>query len=110
MEESMLEQIQQMITMANESLTRNIRQEMAAMESRLGERIEETKRHSGVLVKGMRHELQLVAEGLQMHIEQRHHQERTYLHQQFRETRALIQSSYRELNERFDRHEQNHHT
>ena len=77
MEKEMLEQIQQMITTAAESLRRDfrqdmagiatgldqkmtglageLRQEMAGMEARLGERIDETKRHSGVLVEGLRH-------------------------------------------------------
>lgn len=124
MENEMLEQIQQMITAAANSLGQDFRQEMAAMESRLdgrmdrieqtqrgmeshlGERIEETKRHSGVLVEGLRHELQLVAEGLQMHIEQRHQEERTYMDRQFQETRGLIQISYRQLNERMEGLEQ----
>jgi len=108
MDEQMLEQIQRMITTANESLRQNLCQDMAALESRLGgriagieqaqrdtesrlgERIEEAKRHSGVLVEGLRHELQLVAEGLQTHIEQRHQHERTYMDRQFEETRALV--------------------
>src|SRR2546425_12105008 len=35
----------------------------------LDQRFEEVKRHTGVLVEGLRHELHLVAEGLTMHIE-----------------------------------------
>ena len=128
MEKDMLEQIQQMITTANESLRQNLRQDMAALESRLseriegieqaqrgtesrlGERIDETKRHSGVLVEGLRHELQLVAEGIQMHIERRHREDRDHVDQRFQEHRVLMQTSYSQLNDRMERHEQSHHT
>jgi hypothetical protein len=61
------------------------------------QRIEEVKRHTGVLVEGLRHEIQLVAEGLTMHIQVQHVQEREYHDQQHRETRALIRSFYDEL-------------
>lgn len=81
-----------------------------AAEFRLGERIDETKRHSGVLVEGLRHELQLVAEGIQMHIEQRHREDREHTDRQFQEHRVLMQTLYRELGQRMDRHEQSHHT
>jgi len=61
------------------------------------ERFDEVKRHTGVLVEGLRHELQLLAEGLAMHIQVQHVQEREYHEQQHRETRALIRSFYDEL-------------
>jgi len=70
------------------------------IEQRLEEhdqRFDEVKRHTGVLVEGLRHELQLVAEGLAMHIQVQHVQEREYHEQQHRETRALIRSFYDEL-------------
>jgi len=66
----------------------------------VNERIEEAKRHSGVLVEGLRHELQSVAEGLAMHIQVMHMQEREYHDGQHRETRALIRSVYDELKPR----------
>jgi len=65
--------------------------------ARLDERIEEVKRHTGVLVEGLRHEIQLVVESLAMHIQVQHVQEREYHDQQHRETRALIRSFYDEL-------------
>jgi len=70
------------------------------IEQRLDEhdqRFDEVKRHTGVLVEGLRHELQLVAEGLAMHTQVQHVQEREYHEQQHRETRALIRSFYDEL-------------
>ena len=80
------------------------------MESRLGERIEETKRHSGVLVEGLRHELQLVAEGIQRHIKRRHREDRDHVDQRFQEHRVLMQTSYSQLNERVERLEQRRDT
>ncbi len=68
--------------------------------------IADTKRHAGVLTEGLRHELQLVAEGFQMHLDRRHADDREHLDNQFRETRALIQLSYGQLQERVERLEQ----
>ncbi len=68
----------------------------------VNERIEEVKRHSGVLVEGLRHELHLVAEGLAMHIQVQHVQEREYHDRQHQETRALIRSFYDELRQRVE--------
>jgi GrpB-like predicted nucleotidyltransferase (UPF0157 family) len=106
MDAEMLQQIQHMLTTAVEGLRSDIRQDMAVMERNLREEIVEGKRHAGVLVEGLRHELQLVAEGLQMHIEQRHREDRAYMDHQFQETRALIHLSYSQLNERVTRLEQ----
>ena len=85
MDQESLAQIQQIVN----ATTATIRQDIA-----------DTKRHTGVLVEGLRHELQAVAEGFQMHLDQRHAEDRAYLDEQFCETRALIQLSYSQLNER----------
>ncbi len=66
------------------------------------QRFEEVKRHTGVLVEGLRHELQLVAEGLAMHIQVQHVQEREYHDRQHQETRALIRSFHDELRQQQD--------
>jgi hypothetical protein len=123
MDEDMLEQIQRMITTATESLRQemtgmkaelrqdmagmktDLRQEMAAMESRLGERIEETKRHSGVLAEDLHHKLDLVVEGQQF-LRQQITDVRSDMDSQTRETRVLLQLSYRDLNKRVERLEQ----
>jgi hypothetical protein len=109
MDEQMLEQIQQMITTANESLRQNLRQDMAALESRLGERIEETKRHSGILAEDLHHKLDLVVEGQQF-LRQQITDVRSDMDSQTRETRVLLQLSYRDLNERVERLEQRRDT
>ncbi|TLY22219.1 MAG: hypothetical protein E6K64_11065 [Nitrospirae bacterium] len=66
------------------------------------QRFDEVKRHTGVLVEGLRHELQLVAEGLAMHIQVQHMQEREYFDRKFEETHALIRSSYDHLRQRVE--------
>ena len=73
----------------------------------VNDRIDEVKRHSGVLVEGLRHELHLVAEGLTMHIQVQHVQEREYFDRKFEETHALIRSSYDHLRQRVENLERN---
>jgi hypothetical protein len=70
-----LAQIQQFVGSATEALRTEI---------------VEAKRHVGVLTEGLRHELQLAAEGLQMNLEQHHADDRAYLTEQFREIRFHI--------------------
>ena len=77
--------------MDQESLAQIQRIVDGATEALRGE-ITDAKRHTGVLTEGLRHELQLIAEGFQMHLDQRHAGDRAYLDEQFRETRALISS------------------
>ncbi len=54
--------------------------------------INERIRHNGVLIEGVRHELQQVAEGLIMHIEVRHREDREYFDRRFDDTHTLIRS------------------
>ena len=91
MDHESLAQIQQIVGAAAESLRADIA---------------DAKRQSGVLTEGLRHELQLVAEGFQMHLDRRHADDRLHLDEQFRETRALIQLSYGQIQERVERLEQ----
>jgi len=70
--------------------------------ARLDERNEEVKRHTGVLVKGLRYEIQLVAEGFAVFVEGRYAQDQANIQQQFRETQALIRSSYDHLQQQQD--------
>jgi hypothetical protein len=74
-----LEQIQQIIGAATESLRADI---------------VEARRHTGVLTEGLRHELQLVVEGLQLHLDRRHADDRAYLDEQFMETITLNKFLY----------------
>lgn len=91
--------------MDQESLTQIQQIVGSAVETLRGD-IAEAKRHTGVLTEGIRHELQAVAEGFEMHLDRRHADDRTFLDEQFRETRALIQLSYGQIQERVERLEQ----
>lgn len=48
----------------------------------------------------------IVAEGLQIQLDRRHADDRSFLEQEFRETRALIRLSYGQIQERVERLEQ----
>jgi len=95
--------------MDQESLAQ-IQQIVGAATEVLRTEIVDAKRHTGVLTEGLRHELQLVAEGFQMQLDRRHADDRAYLDEQFKETRALIQLSYGQIQERVERLEQRVHT
>jgi hypothetical protein len=104
-----LAQIQQIVGAATEALRTDIagvKRHTDVVAEALRADIADAKRHTGVLTEGLRHELQLVAEGFQMHLDRRHTDDREHLDNQFRETRALIQLSYGQLQERVERLEQ----
>jgi hypothetical protein len=63
---------------------------------------EEIKRHTGVLLEGLRHDIQSVAEGFQMHLDRRHAEDREYMEREFRELRALLKLSYAQLHDRVE--------
>jgi hypothetical protein len=109
MDQESLAQIQQIVDAATEALRTDIagvKRHTEVVTESLRADIADAKRHTGVLTEGLRHELQLVAEGFQMHLDRRHADDREHLDNQFRETRALIQLSYGQLQERVERLEQ----
>jgi hypothetical protein len=73
MDQESLAQIQQIVGAATESLRAEIT---------------DSKRHTGVLTEGLRHELQLMAEGFQMHLDRCHTDDRGYFREQFTQTRS----------------------
>jgi hypothetical protein len=82
-----------------------VNQRFDRVEQRLDDhdqRFEEVKRHNGILIEGLRHELQLVAEGLAMHNQVQHVQEREYHDRQHQETRALLRSFHDETRQQHD--------
>ena len=68
----------------------------------IDQHFDELKRHTGVLVEGLRHEVQLVAEGFAVFVEGRYTQDQANIAQQFRETHALIRSAYDHLQQQQD--------
>lgn len=84
-------QIQQLVGTATEALRADIA---------------DANRQTDVLAEALRPELQLVVEEFQMQLDWLHADDRAYLDEQFKETRALIQLSYGQIQERVDRLEQ----
>jgi hypothetical protein len=68
----------------------------------IDERFDELKRHTGVLVEDLRREVQLVAEGFAVFVEGRYAQDQANIDRQFRETHALIRTSYVHLQQQHD--------
>ena len=64
--------------------------------------VNERIRQNGVLVEGLRHELHLVADGLLMHIEVRHREDRDYFDGKFGDMTALFRSSHDHLQQQQD--------
>lgn len=58
---------------------------------------DEVKRHNGVLIEDLRRQLQLMAEGLMIHIDVRHAEDRAYNDEHFRENRTLFQLCFQRL-------------
>jgi len=116
MDQESLIQIQRIIGAATESLRTDIaeaqrntgalREELQLVADSLRTDIMESRRQTGILTEGLRHELQLVAEGFQLHLSQRHTEERAHMDEQFRETRALLRLSYGQIQERVERLEE----
>jgi hypothetical protein len=84
-------------------LTEGLKEDLQVIAESLRADVADARRHAGVLTEGLRHELQLVAEGFQLHLAHRHFEERAYIDDQFRETRALIQLLYGQIQERVER-------
>lgn len=63
---------------------------------------DEVKRHNGILIEDLRHQVQLVAEGFATFVEGRYAQDQVRIDERFRETHALIRSSYNHLNQRVE--------
>ena len=92
-------QIQQIVTTAVSGAESRLRQEFSAG------RIEEAKRHSGVLYEDVLHRIDLVVEGHQA-LHQRIDRLATSMEHEFLETRSFMQLSYRQLQDRVETLEQ----
>ena len=77
----------------------------ASLRQELGDKIEEVKRHSGVLYEDLGHRLDLIVEGHQGLQELIRNLDAKIEHE-WLETRALIQLSYRQLQDRVENLEQ----
>jgi uncharacterized protein YPO0396 len=80
----------------------SVNRQFQELRGEMNERLEEVKRHNGILVEDLRCRLQLVAEGVTMHIQVQHAQEREYFDRKFEDTHALIRTSYGHLQQQQD--------
>lgn len=69
---------------------------------RLEERIDEVKRHNGVLIEDLRYQVRLVAEGFATFVEGRYAQDQVRIDERFNETQALIRTSFEHLTRQDD--------
>ncbi len=111
--ETLAASVRQEIGEKAETLAASLRQEIgekaetlaASLRQELSEKTEEMKRHSGVLYEDLGHKLDLVVEGHQA-LHQKIERLETKMEHEFLEMRALIQLSYRQLQERVETLEQ----
>ena len=87
---------------STETTAVELRQDMNALRQSTEMTAEDIKRHTGVLIEGLRHDVQSVAEGFQMHLDRRHAEDREYMDREFRELRALLKLSYAQLHDRVE--------
>lgn len=81
----------------DQELVQYLDQRFDEMRMEIRERAEETKRHTGVLVEDLRYQVRLVAEGFAVFVDGRYAQDQARIDERFRETQALIRSSYDHL-------------
>jgi ubiquinone biosynthesis protein UbiJ len=63
---------------------------------------DEVKRHTGVLVEGLRHQVRLVAEGFAVFVDGRYAQDQANIDRRFDETNALIRNLYAHIDQRLE--------
>ena len=109
MDAESLVQIERIVTTAVSGAEGRLRKETetlgATLRQEFGEKAEEVKRHSGVLYEDVLHKLDLVVEGYQG-LNQKIEKLEARMEHEFLETRALIQLSYRQLQQRVETLEQ----
>ena len=87
---------------STETTAVELRQDMNALRQSTEMTAEDIKRHTGVLIEGLRHDVQSVAEGFQIHLDRRHAEDHEYMDREFRELRALLKLSYAQLHDRVE--------
>ncbi len=65
--------------------------------SSIDQRFDEVKRHNGILIEDLRYQVRLVAEGFTTFVEGRYTQDQARIDERFRETQALLRTSFEHL-------------
>jgi archaellum component FlaC len=68
----------------------------------VNDRVEEVKRHNGVLIEDLRCQVRLVAEGFATFVEGRYAQDQARIDERFNETQALLRTSFEHLTRQDD--------
>lgn len=109
MDSESLAQVERIVTAVTDGLRRDIAElrqtqetTAAGLRQDIAASSEETKRHTGVLIESLRHDVQSMAEGFQMHLDRRHAEDRDYMEREFQELRALLKLSYAQLHDRVE--------
>jgi chromosome segregation ATPase len=112
MDAESLAQVERIVTTAVSGVEGRLRDEMQALRGDLGEKIVAAERHAGALFEEALHRIDLVVEGHQAlnqkieRLETKIERLETKMEHEFLEMRALIQLSYRQLQERVETLEQ----
>jgi len=112
MDAESLAQVERIVTTAVSGVEGRLRDEMQALRGDLGEKIVAAERHAGALFEEALHRIDLVVEGHQglnqkiERVETKIERLETKMEHEFLEMRALIQLSYRQLQERVETLEQ----
>jgi len=105
MDAESLAQVERIVTTAASGVQGRLRDEMQALRGDLGEKIVAAERHAGALFEEKLHRIDLVVEGHRA-LNQKIERLETKMEHEFLEMRALIQLSYRQLQERVETLEQ----
>ena len=92
---------QELVQYLNERFA-GVDRQFAEMHQEMYAGFDDVKRHNGILIEDLRYQVQLVAEGLATFIEGRYTQDQARIDERFRETHALIRSSYDHINRRVE--------
>jgi predicted RNase H-like nuclease (RuvC/YqgF family) len=112
MDAESLAQVERIVTTAASGVEGRLRDEMQALREDLGEKIVAAERHAGALFEEALHRIDLVFEGHQAlnqkieRVETKIEKLERKMEHEFLEMRALIQLSYRQLQERVETLEQ----
>jgi hypothetical protein len=97
---------QELVQYLNEQFTRvdqrfdRVEQRLDGHDQRflsLDQRFDEVKRHNGILIEDLRYQVRLVAEGFTTFVEGRYTQDQARIDERFRETQALLRTSFEHL-------------
>ncbi|TAL12720.1 MAG: hypothetical protein EPO02_00390 [Nitrospirae bacterium] len=92
---------QELVQYLNERFN-EVNDRIERVNDRLEERIDEVKRHGGMLIEDLRYQVRLVAEGFATFVEGRYTQDQARIDERFNETQVLLRTSFEHLTRQDD--------